>query len=99
MSRPIELPGCGVVDDESTSGWICASPAAAMIGAADAGTASVAQATICGLAVGAMATAAATMGTTSPGCSSTGNARIAAQATAGACGARWGAGKAAMAAE
>ncbi len=95
----MDVLGWGAVGVESTSGWTDASPAAAMIAAAEAGTASVAQATIRGLAVGAMAAAAATMGTTTAACSSAGTAPIAAQAMAGACGARCGAGKAAMAAD
>ncbi len=95
----MDVLGWGAVGAESTSGWTDASPAAAMIAAACAGTASVAQATIRGLAVGAMAAAAATIGTTSAACCSAGAAPIAAQAMAGARGARWGAGKAAMAAE
>src|SRR5712691_8859054 len=99
MSRPMDVLGWGAVGVESTSGWTDASPAAAMIAAAEAGTASVAQATIRGLAVGAMTAAAATMGTTTAARSSAGTAPIAAQAMAGACGARCGAGKAAMAAD
>src|SRR5215470_14636505 len=95
----MELPGRGACVVAGNCGCAGGKPKAAMIAAADSGTASVAQLEIRGLAAGAMAAAAMMVGTTSAARCSAGAAPIAAHAMAGARDARWGRGRAPMAAE